>query len=317
MGIEILFFRKSLNFGQVLSTVNDKPSSDNLKSYNLHPTIYNLAQLFRGLAVQAKLDLLFLTRSFREFMVYMISDTVTNFANVSGTLLLSAKFNGIGRWNTTQIVFMLSYALVVGGIMETLFNYNISHISRRIGRGQLDHSLIQPRPLWVSLFTEGFMPFYAFMTLMPSLALFVWAVANSGINLSISWIFFLLLNLFGSVLLTMSFSYLWGSLAFWAQREAEEICSPLMGMFVELRPFPLDGLASHILGTLVLLFPVGMTAWYPARALLGLDKNPMALFMTPFVALAFALCATFVFLKGYAHYLKTGSGRYVSSGHRR
>ena len=43
--------------------------------------------------------------------------------------------------------------------MNMFFGYNVLTISRRLGRGQLDHTLVQPQPIWLSLLTEGFMPF--------------------------------------------------------------------------------------------------------------------------------------------------------------
>ena len=57
------------------------------------------------------------------------------------------------------MLFLLGYALLVRGVIDTFFNYNVAFISRRIGRGQLDHMLVQPQPLWMALLTEGFAPF--------------------------------------------------------------------------------------------------------------------------------------------------------------
>ena len=54
---------------------------------------------------------------------------------------------------------MLGYAALVRGLLDMGFSYNVLHISRRIGRGQMDHTLVQPQPVWMGLLTEGFMPF--------------------------------------------------------------------------------------------------------------------------------------------------------------
>ena len=79
-----------------------------------------------------------------------------------------------------QVLFMLGYATVVSGLMNMFFGYNVLFISRRLGRGQLDHTLIQPQPIWLSLLTEGFMPFSGSPMLLPGIALMVWSAPAAG-----------------------------------------------------------------------------------------------------------------------------------------
>src|SRR2546425_6042505 len=100
-----------------------------------------------------------MTRDSRQFLIYFLSDAVLNVAAVTATLLLAERFDGIGAWTKHQVLFMLGYGLIVSGVLNTLFTYNVLYISRRLGRGQLDHTLIQPQPLVISLLTEGFAPF--------------------------------------------------------------------------------------------------------------------------------------------------------------
>ena len=145
------------------------------------PALRRLFQLWR---VHGMLDLTWMLRDARAVTTFIVADILTGTAAVSGTLLLAVRFNGLGRWSANGIVFMLGYALLVTGIPGVLFNYNVAFISRRIGRGQLDHTLLQPQPLWMALLTEGFAPFSAAMQLLPGGALLVWAVAQLGITVS-------------------------------------------------------------------------------------------------------------------------------------
>jgi len=64
------------------------------------------------------------------------------------------------------------------------------------------------------------------------------------------------------------------------------------------------------------VLPVGFVAWYPARALLGLDPSRWSSWMTPLAALIFALVTSWIFQKGMHYYGRTGSQRYSSLGHR-
>ena len=53
----------------------------------------------------------------------------------------------------------LATAMLATSLSDMFFGYNVRFISRRLGRGQFDHTLIQPQPVWMALLTEGFNPF--------------------------------------------------------------------------------------------------------------------------------------------------------------
>lgn len=127
----------------------------------------------------------------------------------------------------------------------------------------------------------------------------------------------LAVNLLASVAIYMAFAYMWGSLAFWAPRAAEEINSSTNALLMQLQQFPLDGAGSMLIGGLLTVLPVGFVGWYPARALLGLDPLAPAAFVTPLAALAFLALAAWFFGRGLQQYGRTGSTRYLSWGFRR
>jgi ABC-2 type transport system permease protein len=273
-------------------------------------------RLFRLWRLYARMDLLLLLRDAGTFLFWMVSDVVVGVATATGTFLLAARFGGIGRWSLAQMVFLLGYALLAGGMSAVLFNYNVAFISRRIGRGQLDHILIQPQPIWMALLTEGFAPFTAAMTVLPGIVLLVWATGAAHVALSPGWLGLLLLNLAASSAISLAFSYLWGTLAFWAPRAAEEINSTTWKLLDQLSPFPFDGIGAGLLGMLLTVVPVGFLAWYPARALVGLDRWAFAPFVTPLAAIIFLALAAWAFRRGMKHYGRTGSQRYLALGHR-
>lgn len=273
-------------------------------------------RLLRLWKMYAVLDFTLLMSNMRFALVWYISDTVVNLAMVAALLLLAERFSGLGAWSKDQVVFMLGYATVVSGVMNILFGYNVLIISRRLGRGQLDHTLIQPQPLWMSLLTEGFMPVSSSSTLLAGLGLLAWALARLHLSITPGWLALLALNLAASSAIVVACSFLSGSLAFWAPRAAEEISSAATRLFDQLTPFPLDGLAPLLRGALLTLLPIGFVAWYPSSALLGFNLSGWAGWLTPLAALVFAGLAALVFRKGMRHYGRTGSQRYSSLGHR-
>ncbi|GAB4127727.1 MAG: hypothetical protein OHK0050_41060 [Roseiflexaceae bacterium] len=275
-----------------------------------------MRRVFALWRMYAALDFAFVAADLRMVLIFLFSDAITNVALVSGMLLLAERFDGIGPWQQDEIIFLLGYATSVNGLIGILFGYNVFMISRRIGRGQFDHTLVQPQPIWMALLTEGFMPFSGAAILLPGLVLLGWSFATLNLAISAGWIALFLLNLLASITCVMSFTFIWGSLAFWAPRSAEEISSSAGSLLEQLKPFPLDGLAPLMIGGLLSFAPVGFVAWYPCRALLDLDPVWYADWITPLAAIVFATLATLIFQKGLHVYGRTGSQRYSSFGHR-
>ena len=265
----------------------------------------------------ATMDLLWLVRDTKTILAFGVSDLIVSAASVAGLLLLAARFGHIGHWSTAQLAFMLGYAQLVAGLPNVLFNCNVSFISRRVGRGQLDHTLVQPLPLWLSLLTEGFSPFSTAMQPLARLALIAWTLPRLGVSITPGWLAGCTLYLLRSATVALSFAYLIGSLAFWAPRGAEEINSESWKLVEVLTPLPLDGAGALLTGGLLTVLPTGLIAWYPSRALLGLDARALSTYVTPLAALGLALVTLLVFRKGLRHYARTGSQRYLALGHRR
>jgi ABC-2 type transport system permease protein len=276
-----------------------------------------LRQLLRLWGLFARMDLLWLTRSTRDALIWLVSDLVARVAGIMTTLLLAERFNGIGGWSKAQIFFMLGYAIVVGGVLDTLFGYNVKMISRRIGRGQLDHMLVQPQPLWRLILTEGFMPYSQPIVLVVAGSLLAWSTTQVPVDVTPAWLLLLLGNLLASATIVLAVQLGWGSLAFWAPRSAEEITMSTDGMVGALGTLPLDNVPRVLLGGLLTAMPVGFVAWVPARAITGVAPIWPGAFVTLVAAPVFLAVAVLVFRKGLRHYGRVGSKRYSSFGHRR
>src|SRR5579862_2713708 len=88
-------------------------------------------------ALHARLDLLWVLRDFKMFLMWTFADSIMTVAGVTAMWLLSERFGGIGHWTRTQVLFLLGYGAVVTGIVDTFFGFNVAYVSRRVGRGQL------------------------------------------------------------------------------------------------------------------------------------------------------------------------------------
>jgi ABC-2 type transport system permease protein len=257
-----------------------------------------------------------MTRSTAEFWIWALTDTIMNAAAVAGMVMLATRFNGIGGWSQPQIVFMLGFGALSKGMVNLLFGYNVSAISRRIGRGQLDHTLIQPQPLWMAFITEGFNPAFGLPTLVPGGGLLIWSLYHMSIHTSPCW----WLQFFGylacSIALVIAFQWLWGSMAFYAPRAAEEINSSTSELMEDLKTFPLSGRSPAIRDLLLTAVPAGFVAWAPCAALLRVP-DAMHPLLTPSASAIACGIALLAFRKGLAYYQISGSQRYSDFGHRR
>lgn len=277
----------------------------------------HLRKLLRLWRVYAHMDLLWLTRDIRFALMCIVSDFIMYLGGITAVFLLAERFDGVGSWTKWQVVFMLGYATAVNGAMSTFFGFNVLHISRRLGRGQLDHSLIQPQPVWLSLLTEGFMPITGSMPFLAGLGIMAYAAVELHLSISPGWLLMLFVQLGASSIVFLAFSFLAGSLAFWAPRAAEEICSLAVDMMSSLRSFPLDGVGAFLSTLLLSVLPVGFVAWQPCRSLLDIHATPLDAAMTPIAAVVFSTLAACAFRKGFNHYAATSSQRYLDFGHRR
>ncbi|MGH2899612.1 MAG: ABC-2 family transporter protein, partial [Solirubrobacteraceae bacterium] len=189
----------------------------------------------------ARMDVLWIGRSLKTSVAWYFGDLLLGLSGVTWSFLLAQRFGGIGVWSPHQIVFMLGLALVVRGSVELGFGLNVAFPSRRIGRGQLDHMLLMPQPLWMTIASDGFCPASGSGQLLAGSAVIVWALHALALPVGPAWLALLVLHVVSAAVIMLSFAYLWASLAFLAPRAAEEINSSTMRLLEQLKPFPLDG----------------------------------------------------------------------------
>ena len=280
--------------------------------------ILTLRRLVRLWGAYARIDGGWFLRDSKICLIAIFTDIVSNASAVSGVLLLSERFGGIGGMSRGQILFMLGYSLLVEGVfLLFLMMNNVGHISRRIGRGQVDHMLLQPVPIWMQLITDGFIPFSGSSMLLCGTGVTVWAVSVLRLVITPLWLLALAGCVLCSTAVTLGFSYVVSATAFYAPVAAEEVATTSYDLFSSTRLYPLGGMAPAVQTTLCTVLPVGLAAWFPVNLLLG--QAPAGLPAVLLVALAAALpaLATVTFKKGLKHYATTGSVRYADRGFRR
>ena len=193
--------------------------------------------LLRLFKLYGKMDLLWFLRDTKYCLLYMSTDLICLFCSMAGIFLLSVRFGGFGGMTEAEVLFMLGYSTLVDGIYMMFFmGNNTSMISRIIGRGQLDHVVIQPVPVWMHLLCQGFSPVSANSTLLCGMILTGFALGRLQMAVSPVFLLLLAINALASCLMIVAVMYLISCLAFYAPAAAEEIAQSGLDLFGENVP---------------------------------------------------------------------------------
>jgi ABC-2 type transport system permease protein len=277
----------------------------------------SLRRILELYSVYARLDLAWFLKDTKICLMAITADFIGNIAAVTGIFLLAYRFDGVGGMDKFEVLFMLGYVTALTGIVQAFFNFNVAHISRRIGRGQLEHMLIQPLPLSVQLLTEGFIPFSGSSNLLSGLIVMVIAVKSLAFTVTLVWFLHLVLQLLVSTVIILALNYLFSSLAFYAPSQAEEISTYVRNSSHNLSTYPLSGMSMAVQLPLLSVFPAGLLGWFPSLALLAETPLGLPTLYPVMVAFFLVIITGRVFSTGYRHYLTSGSPRYSPIGHRR
>ena len=164
-----------------------------------------IQSVLRLLRLYARMDLNWVLQDFKAALIVVCAEIINNLTAVSGILLLAVRFGGAGGLNTDEILLMLGFFELADGLCYMLFGgFNVMHISRRVGRGQIDHMLIQPLPLTAQLLTEGFLPVSGSSGFLAGLALTVIACVRLAVPVTPLWLLQLLLYVLLHLLLTLT-----------------------------------------------------------------------------------------------------------------
>lgn len=274
------------------------------------------AETLRLFGAATRLNVARILRTREQAITYTLTDFTWHSGATLAPILVVARFGHVGAWPLAAVVFMLGYGAIVASTMDALGEspWRLSHC---IGRGQLDHFLVQPQPLWRTLLTDSFTPFDFWPVLTMGVVLVAASAARLHVAVSPGWLALLGVNLLASIAVQTAFLYAWGCVAFWAPRGAEEISSAAASLLREVS-FPLDPVPRALRLVLVSAVPSGLLSWLPSRALLRIPGGgPMDAWIAPLAAAGLGGFAFVLFRLGLRTYRHTGSRRYSDNGHRR
>ncbi len=277
--------------------------------------VAKIKKILKLILIYSKMDLSWLLRDLKFASLAISCDFICTVASVASIFLLAFKFEGIGNMNEYEVLFMLAYFTIVNGLFQMLVSFNMGNFSRVIGRGQLEHMLIQPVSLPVQIMTTGIIPFTGGSSFVSGLIMLVFSIVNLEIILTWWWVLLLVASIIVSFAIYLGVMFLFSTFTFYSPVGAEEITSTVQGM-VSIGMYPLSGMPLALQIPLITIVPTGLLGWFPSLFLLGKSSVDIAAWYPFIFAVVLWVITTYLFRKGLKHYVTKGINRYSNMGHR-
>ena len=276
-----------------------------------------IRQILRLYGLSARLDWLLLSRDARTGIIYILSDWISAISSVLGIALLAVRFEGIGALSADEVLWMLGFFTLADGFTGMMLgSCNYLFVSRIVGRGQVDHMLIQPVPLWMQILTGGFLPFTGSSCFLTGMALTVIATARLRLAVTPLWLLLLALYTLARMAVATGASYLAGAAAFYRPVACEELSTVVLDALNAAGKYPLAALPVWAQAVFLTALPVGLMAYLPSLLLLGKIDAPAAYVWPVAMGAGFLSASGLLFRKGLKHYARHGCPRYKSMGFR-
>ena len=273
--------------------------------------------IFRLWGLSARMDWLLLSRDARTGLIYIVSDWISALSSVMGIALLAVRFDGIGALSADEILWMLGFFTLADGFTNMMLgSCNWLWISRVVGRGQVDHMLIQPIPLWMQILTGGFLPFTGSSCFLTGVGLTAFATIRLGIPMTPGWLLLLVVYVLARMAVATGTSYIAGSAAFYRPVSCEELSTVVLDALNAAGKYPMAALPVWMQGLFVTVLPVGLMAYVPSLLMLKRLDAPLAYVWPVAMGAAFLSLGGLLFRKGLKHYARHGCPRYKAMGFR-
>jgi ABC-2 type transport system permease protein len=222
--------------------------------------------------------------------------------------LMFYSFQNINGWSVYEVIFLRALFDVVYSLSSCLFHNAVEQMPQKIASGEFDAILTRPvNSLFYYMFRVFSTGYISNFLIGVSMLVFAWV--NIGIGLDPVKIGFLLLVIFGGVLIQSSMYIAATVPNFWFIK-GDAISSLVLYGASSFIEYPLSIFKLPVQIALTFILPYAFINFYPAQYFLS--KNdflffPAIQFLTPLVGLVFFFGAYKLWIIGTNHYQSTGS----------
>jgi ABC-2 type transport system permease protein len=243
-----------------------------------------------------------------SFALYCIGQAGATVLDFVAVVLLLHTAHVLAGWTLPQIAFLYG----VGGLafnLADVFVSEVEYLPERIRTGTFDRFLIRPVSPLVQLVGEEF-ALRRVSRAIQAIAVLVWSIATLDIDWSPAGLVLLPVTIVSGAVIFGAVWVVSMTLAFWTT-EASETASAFTYGGNLFSQYPLGVYGPWMRRLFGFVVPFAFVAYMPARYMLGksdvLGLPGYLSFLSPLVAAACALVATYVWRAGIRRYTSTGS----------
>lgn len=243
-----------------------------------------------------------------SFALDVVSRFLINGLELAAIFILLDRFSSLAGWSVGEIAFLFGLVTVSFALHEVVAQ-SFEDLSRTLREGEFDRILLRPVTPIVQVLASDFQ-----LKRLGRALTGVFALALALTRVQIHWtagkLLYLPVVILSGVLLFAAVDLIGGTLCFWTIERSEVINVFTYGG-VFLSSYPISIYQAWLRRTFTFLIPIAFVAYYPGLYILD-RADPLGMpravsFLTPLVAVVFALVAYAFWEWGVRHYQSTGS----------
>lgn len=237
------------------------------------------------------------------FILNVFGRIVIAFATVAGVWFMFMRFNEVEGFTLSQVLLCTAVTLMSFSMTE-VFARGFDIFPRLLGNGQFDRFLVRPRNIIFQVLASQ-MEFARLGILIQAIAVFCYAVPNSGVVWTWDRVLTLILMVSCGALVFFGLYVVYAAFSFFTV-EGLEFMNILTHGGREFGRYPYSVYGRGILRFLTFVIPLALFQYYPLLYLLGMEESPLYMF-APLISTLFLLPSYAFFRVGLRRYKSTGS----------
>lgn len=239
-----------------------------------------------------------------DFFGEILASFLGTAAGITFVVLLFHRIHDLAGWQREEVLFIYGLSLIPFGLFNVLSVNLYEFPERYIIEGRFDRLLLRPMPTLAQLLMER-SRLTAFQEVVVGLGVAVWAGSRLGLDwtlLDACWLGVAAIS--GAVIYLSIFTMLSALSFFFEDRIG---IGPPIWNLIQFGRFPIPIFGPWLGAVLTWAVPFGFVSFYPSTHFLARDEFRVLCYLTPLVAVGFALAALAVWGLGVRGYRSTGS----------
>jgi len=237
------------------------------------------------------------------FLLNVIGRIVIAFATVAGVWFMFLRFNEVEGFTLSQVLLCTAVTTMSFSMAE-VFARGFDIFPRLLGNGQFDRFLVRPRNIIFQVLASQ-MEFVRLGILVQAVAVFCYAIPNSGVIWRWDKILTLVLMIACGALVFFALYLVYAAFSFFTT-EGLEFMNILTHGGREFGRYPYAVYGKGVLRFLTYVVPLALFQYYPLLYLLDIKQSKLYMF-TPLLALLFIAPSYGFFRLGLRRFKSTGS----------